>query len=75
MSKRKEPKEPVLRCPECGSDQVTVSHLQRFMANSGDHYCHSVKTHDSNSQSTCINCNWTGERKDLAAHGIKGATT
>ena len=65
MSKRKEPKEPVLCCPECGSDEVTVSHLQRFMANSGDHYCHSVKTHDSNSQSTCLNCDWIGQRKDL----------
>ena len=65
MKKRKEPKEPILRCPECGSDEVTVSHLQRFLANSGDHYCHSVKTHDDYSQSTCINCKWIGERKDL----------
>jgi len=55
-----------LVCPECGSDKVTVSHLQRFMANTGEHYCHSVKTHDANSESTCLNCHWRGQRRDLS---------
>jgi hypothetical protein len=58
-------KDELLRCPECDSDQVTVSHLQRFMANTGDHYCHSIKTHDVNSDATCLNCGWIGRRHQL----------
>lgn len=58
--------ETILVCPECGSAEVTVSHLQRFMANTGEHYCHSVKTHDANSESTCLACAWRGERRDLS---------
>ena len=41
--------EPVLTCPECGSDRVTTAHIQTFMVNTGEHFCHSVKTHDSDS--------------------------
>ena len=68
MGKRKPiQRDAILTCPECGSDQVTVSHLQRFMANTDEHYCHSVKTHDDNSESTCLKCDWVCERKDLAA--------
>ena len=65
MSKRK--KEPAFRCPECGSDQVACTAEQMFMVNSGDHYCHSVKDHDSDAKATCLACRWTGQRKDLAA--------
>lgn len=55
----------LLKCPNCGSDEVTVSHLQRFMANTGEHYCHSVKTHDANSEATCLDCHWIGRRDQL----------
>ena len=58
-------KEPLLKCPECGSDKVTVCHKQRFMANTGEHYCHSVKTQDANSESTCLDCGWVGRRDEL----------
>ena len=54
-----------LTCPECGSEQVAVTAEQMFMANTGDHYCHSVKTHDSNAKADCLACQWSGERKDL----------
>jgi hypothetical protein len=54
-----------LACPECGSDQVTVSHEQMFMANTGEQYCHRVKTQDSNSRATCLECRWVGVRADL----------
>lgn len=57
--------EPTLTCPECGSDRVTTEHHQMFMVNTGDHYCHSVKTCDSDSPTTCLECWWKGERKDL----------
>ena len=38
---------------------------QRFMVNTMGHYCHSMKTQDSNSPATCLKCNWNGLRQDL----------
>lgn len=60
----------LLKCPECESTEVTVSHKQRFMANTGEHYCHSVKTQDANSESTCLTCSWIG-RRDQLIHNTK----
>lgn len=54
-----------LICPECGSDRVTVAAIQKFMANTGEHWCHSVKTQDSDSPAGCLDCNWAGERQQL----------
>jgi transcription elongation factor Elf1 len=54
--------EPKLTCPECGSEQVTVTAEQSFMANTGEHYCHSVKTHDDEAKARCLDCQWTGHR-------------
>jgi hypothetical protein len=54
-----------LICPQCGSEEVTVAHIQMFMANSGDHYCHSVKTQDPDSPATCNACAWIGRRDEL----------
>lgn len=54
-----------LVCPHCGSDQVTVTAEQMFMVNSGDHYCHSVKTHDDCAKAECLSCEWEGKRCDL----------
>lgn len=62
-------KAELLKCPICGSAEVTVSHLQRFMANTGEHYCHSVKTHDADSESTCLDCEWRG-RRDQLVHNV-----
>lgn len=52
-------------CPECHSRQVVTTYEQMVDANTFDHYCHSVKAHDSDSKAQCLECNWTGERKDL----------
>lgn len=54
-----------LTCPECDSKEVAVTAEQMFMANTGDHYCHSVKTHDSDCKATCLDCRWEGERRHL----------
>jgi len=54
-----------LECPKCGSEEVTTEHHQMFMVNTDESYCHSMKTYDSDSTATCLDCNWTGERKDL----------
>lgn len=58
----------LLKCPECGSQEVTVTHEQRFMVNTGDHYCHSIKTQDPDSKATCLACHWKGRRDQLMTH-------
>lgn len=52
-------------CPQCGSDQVTTESHQMFMVNSGEHYCHSMKTGDSDSPADCLRCGWEGQRHQL----------
>jgi len=54
-----------LTCPHCGSDQVTLTHEQKFMANTGEHWCHIVKIQDHDAKAYCIDCQWEGERHHL----------
>lgn len=61
--------ESISVCPECGSEQVTSEHHQMFMVNTGEHYCHSVKTHDSDSPASCLKCGWKGVLSDLKESG------
>jgi predicted Zn-ribbon and HTH transcriptional regulator len=58
-------KDKILVCPECESEEVTVAEIQRFMVNTNEHWCFSVKAHDSNAPARCIDCAWEGERKEL----------
>lgn len=55
----------ILTCPECGSEEVTVTAEQMFMTNTGDHYCHSIKTQDGDAKASCLECQWRGTRQDL----------
>ena len=57
--------EDLLVCPECGSQEVAVTAEQMFMVNTGDHYCHSIKTYDGNAKATCLTCRWVGRRDQL----------
>lgn len=57
--------EPTLKCPECGSERVTVMAETSYMVNTGEHWCHSVKTHDSDAKAGCLDCNWQGQRANL----------
>lgn len=57
--------EPTLVCPECGTDQVIAYEVHAVMANTFEHYCHSVKPHDPDAKCRCLQCDWEGERKDL----------
>ena len=57
--------EPILTCPECGSDQVVVVEERSVMANTYEHFCHSVKAHDADAKASCLKCDWAGQRKDL----------
>lgn len=58
-----------LRCPECMSDEVTLTHEQSFMANTLEHYCHSVKVQDPNSKARCTECDWAGQHDQLYGYG------
>ena len=60
--------ETELACPYCKSDEVAVTAEQMFMVNSGEHYCHSVKTQDDNAKATCLSCDWIGRRYQLTPH-------
>ncbi len=53
------------KCPNCQSKLVTTEHHEMFMVNTGEHYCHSMKTQDGDSPATCLDCGWTGERYHL----------
>ena len=57
--------EPIYVCPACGSDRVTTEHIKTIMVYTGGHFSHIVKPHDSDSPATCLDCEWTGERRDL----------
>lgn len=63
-----------LTCPECGSENVTVTHVQKFMANTGEHYCHVTKTQDQDSEAGCLDCGWSGWRDDLKSNAGDEAT-
>lgn len=58
-----------LTCPNCGSERVTLAHIQTFMANTLEHYCHSVKVQDNNSPARCIDCDWKGQHDALSGYG------
>jgi hypothetical protein len=61
----KDTTETLLVCPSCGSDNCTVTAEQAFMVNTGDHFCHSVKTQDSDAKASCLDCHWSGRRDQL----------
>jgi len=58
-------KEPLLVCPECEDENVLVISETSYHVNTGEFYCHSVKTHDFNATARCLKCYWSGERQDL----------
>lgn len=58
----------ILSCPSCGGDQVTLVEETSYMANSGKHYCHSVKMQDIDAKSNCLDCGWSGQHKDLMGY-------
>ena len=58
-------KEPTLTCPECDSDNVIVRAVTSYMVNTGELYCHSVKTHDGDAKVMRLDCNWEGMRQEL----------
>ena len=57
-----------LSCPECHSEEVALTAEQKFMANTGEHYCHSVKTQDSDAKATCLACRWEGRHDQLEGY-------
>lgn len=62
-------KEKLLTCPKCESERVTLTAETSYMANTGDYFCQSVKTHDADSKATCLDCWWEGEHFQLVGYG------
>lgn len=59
-------KDPVYSCPQCGeTEELTVEAHTGYYVNSGDHYCHLMKTHDPGAPCSCHACNWSGMRIEL----------
>jgi hypothetical protein len=53
-------------CPVCGSDDLLVTEETSWFLNTGEFFCHSVKSYDDNAKVTCreSDCEWVGELKD-----------
>ena len=53
-------------CPVCGSDDLLVTEETSWLLNTGEFFCHSVKTHDADAKVICreSDCEWVGELKD-----------
>lgn len=54
-----------LRCPDCGRYNTTVTEETTIMANTGRHYCYSVKACDGYARAGCLDCGWVGRRDQL----------
>lgn len=54
-----------LVCPECGHEKVLVETVTTVDANTFEHYCYSVKAHDSDAVARCTKCEWAGRRDQL----------
>jgi transcription elongation factor Elf1 len=55
----------VYKCPDCGSERLIVSEVTKYTLNGHYFYRHSVKTHDSDADVECLQCEWFGIRRDL----------
>ena len=57
-----------LTCPECSSVEILAYEetAWKLLVNGDfEHYCQSVKLHDAEAESCCLDCDWTGSRSNL----------
>lgn len=52
-------------CPQCHEDSLLVRAVTSYHFNTGEFFCHSVKTHDHNAPVCCLECDWEGTRADF----------
>lgn len=48
------------RCPECGSDEITVYEMTAFDLNTGKRLYTACKINDVSAYVSCNSCNWQG---------------
>lgn len=53
-------------CPNCGSGDVLVQEVSSYFINTDEFFYHSHKTHDVDAPCKCLDCDWTGVRRDIA---------
>lgn len=54
--------EHIYKCPECESENILVYSETSYNINTGEFYCHSIKTYDDIAKVRCIECDWEGKR-------------
>lgn len=54
-----------IKCPCCGSSKLLVYSETAYWLNTGEHFCHSVKSHDKIAKVKCSDCDWQGKLKDV----------
>lgn len=52
-------------CPYCSSQNVIVYEKTAYMVNTLEHYCHSIKAHDSDAEVCCLDCDFEGFNHEL----------
>ena len=52
-------------CPECGTDKLLVYEETSYFVNTGEYFCHSVKSHDPDADVQCYDCDWVWVRIEL----------
>lgn len=52
-------------CQECGTNKLLVYEETAYFVNSGEFFCHSTKSHDSDAKIACYDCSWKGLQQDL----------
>jgi len=66
MKRKVNTEEVQYKCPDCeNKDHLFVRAVETYYLNTGDFFCHSIKTHDSDAEVFCMECNWTGTRGRL----------
>lgn len=53
------------QCPKCGNKEILISSKTSYKMNSGEFFCHSIKTHDSYAEVSCLDCGYEGTRKEV----------
>lgn len=55
----------MITCPKCKSENVLVQAVSSYFINTDEFFCHSHKTHDEDAPCECLDCDWTGVRRDI----------
>ncbi len=61
----RQPAAPADKWSHAGYFYNAVAAEQKWLVNTNEHWCHSIKTHDNDAKATCLDCEWEGQRQQL----------